>query len=70
MSSASWAREGDAEFYEKRIFTQVGPQPETETTVASSDVVPPGELCPLCGEKTPSEAALKMREWRAKRGAD
>ena len=26
-----------------------------------------GEVCPTCGEKTPSEAALKMREWRAKR---
>ena len=28
----------------------------------------PGQVCPTCGEKTPSEAALKMREWRAKRG--
>ena len=30
----------------------------------------PGEVCPTCGEKTPSERALKMREWRAKRAAD
>lgn len=28
----------------------------------------PGQVCPTCGEKTPSERALKMREWRAKRG--
>ena len=27
----------------------------------------PGAVCPACGEKKPSEAALKMREWRAKR---
>ena len=27
----------------------------------------PGEKCALCDEKKPSEAALKMREWRRKR---
>ena len=27
----------------------------------------PGEICPLCREKTPTEAALRMRAWRAKR---
>ena len=30
----------------------------------SSIHVEPGEVCPTCGEKTPSERALKMREWR------
>ena len=46
-------------------------------TIASVDdgtgprfMLEPGEVCPTCGEKTPSERALKMREWRAKRAAD
>ena len=26
----------------------------------------PGQVCPLCGEKKPSEAALKQRAWRSK----
>ena len=33
----------------------------------SSIPVEPGQVCPTCGEKTPSERALKMREWRARR---
>ncbi len=37
-----------------------------ERLFAAADVAP-GQVCPTCGEKTPSEAALKMREWRAKR---
>ena len=28
----------------------------------------PGAVCPTCGEKKPSKAALYMREWRKKRG--
>ena len=34
---------------------------------ANAEPPEPGTVCPTCGEKTPSEAALKMREWRAKR---
>ena len=58
------------EFYEKRIFTQVGPQPKTETAVASSGGVKPGEVCPTCGERKPSEAALKQRAYRERNRDD
>ena len=34
-----------------------------ERVFAAADVLP-GQVCPRCGEKTPSEKALKMREWR------
>ncbi len=27
----------------------------------------PGEVCPLCHEKTPNKHALEMRAWRARR---
>lgn len=30
----------------------------------------PGAVCVLCGEKKPSKAALKQREWRRKNAAD
>ena len=29
-------------------------------------VVEPGEVCPTCDERKPSEKALKQRKWRAK----
>ena len=31
-----------------------------------SGKVEPGEVCPTCGERRPSEAALKQRAWRSK----
>ena len=41
---------------------------EKEISSFDGSVMPePGAVCPACGERKPSEAALKMREWRAKR---
>ena len=53
--------------YDALSDTLVEVTPATGVVLVSKDVLP-GEICPTCGEKTPSEAALKMREWRAKRG--
>ena len=51
----SEAERGDANFAPE---AQVG-----EALVAPS----PGEVCPQCHERKPSEAALKQREWRERK---
>ena len=48
---------------------QVGSVVDLSDVAPSTDVlieVKPGEVCPQCGEKKPSVAALKQRAWRAK----
>ena len=53
---------------EKPITNVTTVTPVTEPRVVRHSGFPPdpGEVCPLCDERKPSEKALKQRKWRAK----
>ena len=43
---------------------------ETDGTALSfhvPDPPEPGTICPICGERTPNENALRVRKWRARK---